>query len=77
MSKLEGFKARFSNPDLTTTFFFDNEKQQRIENNNEIQRWVIKVNITCGKQCLVLRAHREKTPDTNSGKCLGYIKAAW
>ena len=35
-SKLEDFKARFSNPDLTTTFSFDNERQQRIENNTEI-----------------------------------------
>ena len=74
MSKLEGFKARFSNPDLTTTFSFDNERQQRIENNTEIQRWVIKVDITCGKQCLLLRAHREKTPDTNSGKYLAILR---
>ena len=30
-------------------------------------RWVIQVIITCGKQCLPLRAHREKTPVENSG----------
>ena len=30
-------------------------------------RWVIEVIITCGKQCLPLRAHREKTPVENSG----------
>ena len=73
MSKLEDFKARFSNPDLTEPFSFDNEIQQRIENNTEILRWVIEVIITCAKQCFPLRAHREKTPDTDSG----YIKAAW
>ena len=38
MSKLEDFKARFSNPDLTIPFSFDNERQQRIENNTEILR---------------------------------------
>ena len=32
MSKLEEFKARFSNPDLNVPFSFDNERQQRIEN---------------------------------------------
>ena len=30
-------------------------------------RWVIEVFITHDKQCLPLRAHREKEPDTNSG----------
>ena len=74
MSKLEDFKARFSNPDLTIPFSFDNERQQRIENNTEILRWVIEVIITCGKQCLPLRAHREKTPDTNSGNFLAILR---
>ena len=36
MPKLEDFEARFSNPDLTIPFSFDNERQQRIENNTEI-----------------------------------------
>ena len=30
----------------------------------------MEVIITCGKQCLPLRAHGEKTPDTNSGSFL-------
>ena len=38
MPKLEDFKARFSNPDLTVPFSFDNERQQRIENNTGILR---------------------------------------
>ena len=38
MSKLEDFKARFSNPALNVPFSFDNESQQRIENNTEILR---------------------------------------
>ena len=66
MSKLEDFKARFSNPDLTVPFSFDNEREQRIENNTDILRWVIEV-IIIGKQCVRLRAHREKTPVENSG----------
>ena len=70
MSKLDDFKARFSNHDLTVPFSFDNERQQMFENNIEILRWVIEVIITCGKQRLPLRAHREKTPDTNSGNFL-------
>ena len=74
MSKLEDFKARFSNPVLTIPFSFDNERQQRIESNTEILRWVIEVTITCGKQCLPLRAHREKTPDTNSGNFLAILR---
>ena len=57
MLKLEDFKARFSNPDLTIPFSFDKERQQRIENNTEILRLVIEVIITCGKQCIPLRAH--------------------
>ena len=73
MSKLEDFKARFSNPVLTIPFSFDNERQQRIESNTEILRWVIEVTITCGKQCLPLRAHREKAPDTNSGNFLAIL----
>ena len=74
MSKLEDFKTRFSNPDLTVTFSFDNERQQMIENNTEILRWVIEVIITCGKQCFPLRAHREKTPDTNSENVLAILR---
>ena len=58
MSKLEDFKARFSNPDLTVPFSFDNERQQRVENNKEILRWVIEVTITCDKHFLPLRATR-------------------
>ena len=74
MSKLEDFKAEFSNPDLTIPFSFDNERQQRIENNTEILRRVMEVFITCGKQCLLLRAHREKIPDTNSGNVLAILR---
>ena len=37
-------------------------------------RWAIEVIITCGKQCLLLRAHREKTPDTNSGNLLAIYR---
>ena len=74
MSKLEDFEARFSNPDLTIPFSFDKERQQRIENNTEILRWVIEVIITCGKQCLPLRAHRENTPDANSGNILAILR---
>ena len=74
MSKLEAFKARFSNLDLTVPFSFDNERQQRIKNDNEILRWVIKVIITCGKQCLPLAAHLEKTPDTDSGNFLAILR---
>ena len=78
MSKLDNFKTSFRNPDLTVRFPFDNERQQRIENNTEILRWVIEVIITCGKQCLPLRAHREKTPYRNSGNFFAiYIKATW
>ena len=73
MSKLEGFKARFNNLDLTVYFSFDNERQQRIGNNTGILRWVIEIAITCGKQCLPLRAHREKTPDSNSGNFLSLL----
>ena len=64
MSKFEDVKARFSNPDLTVPFHFDNERQERIENNTDILRWVIEVIITCDKQCLSLRAHQKNTPDT-------------
>ena len=32
--------------------------------------WVIEVILTCSKQCLPLRAHREQTPNTNSGDFL-------
>ena len=74
MSKLEDFEARFSNPDLTIPFSFDKERQQTIENNTEILRWVIEVIITCGKQCLPLRAHRENTPDANSGNILAILR---
>ena len=74
MFKLEDFEARFSNPDLTISFSFDKERQQRIENNTEILRWVIEVIITCGKQCLPLRAHRENTPDANSGNILAILR---
>ena len=74
MSKLEAFKARFSNLDLTVPFSFDNERQQRIKNDNEILRWVIEVIITCGKQCLPLAAHLEKTPDTDSGNFLAILR---
>ena len=73
MSKLEVLKARFSNTDLTVPFSSGNERQQRIENNSEILRWVIEVIITCGKQCLPLRAHREKKPDANSGNFLAIL----
>ena len=73
MSKLEDFEARFSNPDLTIPFSFDKERQQRIENNTEILRWVIEVIITGDKQCLPLRAHRENTPDANDASVLYLI----
>ena len=63
MSKLEDFEARFSNPGLTVTFSFDNERQQ-------ILRLLIEVITTCGKQCLSLIAHREKTTGANSGNFL-------
>ena len=33
-------------------------------------RWVIEVILTCSKQCLPLRAHREQTPNANSGDFL-------
>ena len=58
MSKRKDFRARFTNPGLTVTFLFDNEKR--------FFSRVIEVYITCGKQCLSLRAHQEKTPDTKS-----------
>ena len=74
MSKLEDFKAEFSNPDLTVPFSFDNERQQRIENNTEILSRVIEVIITCSKQCLPLRPHREKILDTNSGNVLAILR---
>ena len=74
MSKLEDFEARFSNPDLTIPFSFDKERQQRIKNNTKILRWEIEVIITCGKQCLPLIVHREKTPDTNSGNFLAILR---
>ena len=74
ISKLEDFEVRFSNPDLTIPFSFDKERQQRIENNTEILRWVIEVIITCGKQCLPLRAHRENTPDANSENILAILR---
>ena len=77
VSKLEDYKVQFNNPDLTIPFSFDNKRQQRIANNTEILRWVIKVIKTCGKQCLPLREHQEKTPDKNSGNFFGYIKTAW
>ena len=65
-SQLEDLKAWFSNADLNVPFSFDNERQQRIEKNTKIFRWVIEVIITCGRQCLPPRAYRKKTPDTNS-----------
>ena len=76
MSKLEDFKGEFRNPDLTVPFLFDNERQQRTENDNEIMRRVIEVIITCvcDKQCLPLRPHRKKIPDTNSGNVLAILK---
>ena len=74
MSKLENFEAELSNPDLTIPFSFDNQRQQRIENNTEILVWVIEVIIICGKQCLPWRAHRNKTPDTNSGNFLAILR---
>ena len=37
-------------------------------------RWVIEVILTCGKQCLPLRAHREQTPNTNSGDFLAILR---
>ena len=74
MSKIEDFKARFSDPNLTIPFSFDNERQQMIGNNTKILRWVIEVIITCGKQYLPLRAHREKTPDSNSGNFLAILR---
>ena len=46
MSTIENFKARFSNPDLIVPFPFDNERQQMIENNTEVLRWVIEIIIT-------------------------------
>ena len=58
MSKLKDFRARFTNPDLTVTFLFDNGKR--------FLSRVIEVYITCGKQRLSLRAHQEKTPHTKS-----------
>ena len=73
MSKLQDLKALFSNPDLTAPFSFDNQRQQRIENNTEILRWIIEI-ITCGKQCFPLRVHREKTLDTNSGNFLAILR---
>ena len=76
MSKLEDFKGEFRNPDLTVPFLFDNERQQRTENDNEIMRRVIEVIITCvyDKQCLPLRPHRKKIPDTNSGNVLAILR---
>ena len=74
MSKLEDFKAEFSNLDVTVPFSFDNERQQRIENNTEILSRVIEVIITCSKQCLPLRPHREKILDTNSGNVLAILR---
>ena len=38
-----------------------------IGNNTKILRWFIEIIVTCAKQCLLLKAHWEKTPDTNSG----------
>ena len=74
MSKLEDFKVEFSNLDVTVRFSFDNERQQRTENNTEILRRVIEVIITCGKECLPLRPHREKILDTNSGNVLAILR---
>ena len=37
-------------------------------------RWVVEVIITCGKECLPLREHEEKTPDTNSGNFLAILR---
>ena len=58
-------------------FSFDNERQKRIENKTENSRWVIEVIKTCGKQCLTLRAYREKTTtDTNSGNLWAILRLA-
>ena len=63
--KIEEFKERIQNQSTTLPSHFDKTREERIKRNKEVLKWAIEVIILCGKQCLLLRGHREKSDESN------------
>ena len=49
MTAASGFKERFENPYSTLTYGYDDQRIERVQNNREILKWVIKTTELCGK----------------------------
>ena len=69
-------KARFEKPTEILPFQLNTALKERVERNRHNNRWVIKVIVLCGKQCLPLRGHRESLfqEDQNPGNFLEILK---
>lgn len=76
MVKSESFKRRFQEPQSTMPYVLDTTRQEKIERNSKIVKWIIKVTLLCGKQCIPLRGHRENVNNftQNSGNFLAILR---
>lgn len=76
MLQLDDFKRRFQTQETSLPSLLDKSRNERIQQNTEVMKWVIQVIILCGKQCLPLRGHREKidSSDGNPGNFIAILK---
>ena len=76
MTAATGFKERFEKPSSTSTWGYDNQRIERVQNNREILKWVTKTIDLYGKQCIAFRGQGENAPfsDNNWGYFLAILK---
>ena len=69
-------KERFEKPPSTLTYGYDNQIIERVQQNREILKWVIKTIKLCEKQCIAFRGHCENLAlnENNCGNFLAMLK---
>lgn len=73
MSKLNAFKATFSNPSRRIDVTMEDSNTERINKNREILKAILKCIEFCGRQGISLRGHRDDDTSTSLNK--GNFKA--
>ena len=68
MTAKSGFEERFEKASLTLTYGYDNQRTERVEQNGEVLKWIIKTNELCRRQYIAFRGHRENVA-SNENNC--------
>lgn len=75
MIAAQAFKESVENSSNTVACLFDKEREKGIKENRQIVKSIARAVLLCGRQCIVLRGHREKLDHSeNPGNFLALQK---